>query len=173
MYKPWLNEEDFENVLFCSTHLYHNRTEVFYPGTGSTLKNTSTGNPSYPGGILNIPIDSHSSSYVWRLAYIQKVFPRLTEFKPDFILISAGFDAHATDVLNGGFSKLTEPDYKWVTERLVEIANTVCDGRIVSVMEGGYNTDGGGIFSPLAKSIEAHLEALLNDRGTKFIDDKV
>ncbi len=78
-------------------------------------------------------------------------------------MISAGFDAHSTDALNGHLAKLNECDYKWLTERLVEIANKCCDGRVVSVLEGGYNTMGGGAFSPLAKSIEAHLEALLND----------
>lgn len=171
VYKPWLNEDDFKNVFFCSTHLYKcEATDVFYPGTGSHLKNTRADqeNGFYPGGILNVPIPAHASAYVWRNMYTTKIFPRLMEFKPDFILVSAGFDAHQQDEIHSHMSSITEADYKWVTKKLQMIANTVCEGRLVSVMEGGYNTTGGGQFSPLAKSIEAHVEALVGDRGAKF-----
>lgn len=103
VYKPWLNEDDPENVLFISTHLYHQKYQnSFYPSSGTKIKNTKSDELEvYPGGILNIPYSAYSSSFVWRNEYLTKVFPRLIEFKPDFILISAGFDAHERDFING------------------------------------------------------------------------
>lgn len=89
------------------------------------------------------------------------IFPRLLEFRPDFILVSAGFDAHECDHLHDrNTTAITEFDYKWLTENLVRISNECCSGRLVSVLEGGYNTITGPI-SPLAQSIQMHVRALL------------
>ena len=85
----------------------------------------------------------------------------MLEFKPDFIFVSAGFDAHERDHLHSSKdTQITEFDYQWVTENLVRIANQCCSGRIVSVLEGGYNTNAGPL-SPLGQSIQYHVRALL------------
>lgn len=98
-------------------------------------------------------------SYV--LEYLELVFPRLIEFNPDFILVSAGFDAHEKDFLGStSFISISEFDYSWVTRELVKISNVCCDGRMISMLEGGYNTDGGGLFSPLGNSIYSHIYEL-------------
>ena len=92
--------DDGKNVLFASVHLFDNSQPttkgVFYPGTGSADENTNNNDDVvYPGGILNVPIyPGEATSDRWRQEFTQKVFPRLIEFEPDFILISAGFDAH-------------------------------------------------------------------------------
>lgn len=94
------------------------------------------------------------------------MFPRLLEFSPDFILISAGFDAHEKDLLGQASNiALTEFDYAWVTRELVKISNTCCEGRIISMLEGGYNTFGGGLHSPLGNSIYNHLYELSHDHS--------
>ena len=92
----------------------------------SPLENNKETSPSYPGGILNVPLSPgvEGRCHEWRRAFLTKVFPRLCEFKPDFILISAGFDAHEKDHLhNRGDTSVTEFDYQWITEQLVKIAN--------------------------------------------------
>lgn len=99
------------------------------------------------------------------------MLPRLFEFKPDFILISAGFDGHCKDLL-GEISplSLTEFDYAWLTRELVKISNTLCEGRIISMLEGGYNTTGEGLYSPLANSIYHHFLELSHNYGQTYID---
>jgi acetoin utilization deacetylase AcuC-like enzyme len=78
--------------------------------------------------------------------------PRLREFKPEMIFISAGFDAHYEDDM--GNMGLLEADYAWVTEQLLQVAKETAEGRIVSMLEGGY------VMSPLARSVTAHIKAL-------------
>jgi acetoin utilization deacetylase AcuC-like enzyme len=85
-----------------------------------------------------------------------EVLPRLAAFSPDLILISAGFDAHRRDGINSGLLGLVEEDYEWITDYLVRIANKTCEGRIVSMLEGGYRTQG-GVVSPFARSVAAHV----------------
>jgi len=107
------------------------------------------------------------------IEYLELVFPRLLEFKPDFILISAGFDAHEKDLL-GTVSNiaLNEFDYAWITKELVKISNTCWEGRIVSMLEGGYNTHGGGLHSPLGNSIYNHIYELSHDHNQLVIGNK-
>ncbi len=82
-------------------------------------------------------------------------------FEPDFILVSAGFDAHYLDHLHRqGETQVTEFDFQWLTENLQAIANRYCAGRLISVLEGGYNTNLGSL-SPLAQSVTFHVRALL------------
>lgn len=106
--------------------------------------------------------------------YRSTVFPRILAFSPDLILVSAGFDAHEKEEINGGFMALIDADYTWVTEELVKVANATCSGRIgesyaVSVLEGGYVV-GEGILSPFAKSVAAHLRALMTATWEKAGD---
>ncbi len=84
-----------------------------------------------------------------RSIYESDVFPRIAVFKPDFILVSAGFDFHDEDNILYENTSITEFDFEWVTLNLAKLANSLCEGRLVSVLEGGYNTNLGPI-SPLA-----------------------
>lgn len=112
--------------------------------------------------------ESGSGTYrhEWRNYFRNEIFTRLMEFKPDMIFISAGFDAHRKDTINAGYIALVEEDFEWVTTNLVRIANSCCEGRIVSALEGGYQT-GGEYCSAFAKSVKAHVLALeKGGRGT-------
>jgi len=97
----------------------------------------------------------------WRLNWIDNILPALHDFKPDLILISAGFDAHFQDEINHGFVGLVADDYAWLTSRVVQLANECCEGRVVSVLEGGYRIQG-EITSPFSRSVSAHVSALEN-----------
>ena len=99
-----------------------------------------------------------------RDAYRKRILPHLRDFDPDIIFVSAGFDAHKKDTMNFGYVGMVEDDYEWLTEQLVKIANTCCNGRIVSVLEGGYKIHG-GIVSPFARSVASHVRGLV-DGGT-------
>ena len=99
-----------------------------------------------------------------RDAYRKRILPHLRDFDPDIIFVSAGFDAHKKDTMNFGYVGMVEDDYEWITEQLVKIANTCCNGRIVSVLEGGYKIHG-GIVSPFARSVASHVRGLV-DGGT-------
>jgi hypothetical protein len=98
----------------------------------------------------------------WRTTMRGTVLPRLAAFAPDLILISAGFDAHRRDTINHGFIGLVEEDYEWITDYLVRIANKSCEGRVVSVLEGGYRIQG-GVVSPFARSVAAHVRPPVPD----------
>lgn len=111
---------------------------------------------------LSHPSDTPGKSrFRWREAYRKKIFPALVRFNPDLILISAGFDAHQKDSINFGFIGLLEEDYEWVTGQLVQVANRCCEGRVVSVLEGGYRIQGGPV-SAFGRSVAAHVRALLD-----------
>lgn len=140
------------------------RHGIFYPGTGGVEENTTEDQEEvYPGGILNVPLGlGHASAATWRKEFTEQVFPRLCEFQPDILFLSAGFDAHEEDHIHSqGDIGVTEFDYAWLTENLQKIANQFAEGRIVSVLEGGYNIKL-GTSSPLAQSVAAHVRALLN-----------
>ena len=183
-YKPWLDFQDGKNVLFSSVHLFDNYEleessennsdlpvksdfkSIFYPGTGGADENTSPYEANvYPGGILNVPIKPGDASAAnWRKSFTE-VFDRLVTFKPDFIFCSAGFDAHEYDQIHGSEDTgINEFDYEWLTENLQRIANQYCQGRLVSVLEGGYNIKLGPM-SPLMQSISAHVRTLKNTHG--------
>mmetsp|Transcript_25459 Transcript_25459/g.44294 ORF Transcript_25459/g.44294 Transcript_25459/m.44294 type:complete len:698 (-) Transcript_25459:62-2155(-) len=164
-YKPWLSDNDFDNVVFFSSHGYgHDEISVFYPASGSEEENKEC--------VMNLPFKYGTRSADFRKAYRDVVFPKMLEFKPDLIFISAGFDAHSLDDINHGFVAIDEDDYEWVTGELVRVANTCCKGRIISVLEGGYRTKGGPI-SALAQSVAAHVRKLsgrCNEEYTVPID---
>ena len=115
----------------------------FYPGTGY---------PPLADNMVNLPIPAYTKGDVIRRKIEQEWLPRLEEFKPEMIFISAGFDAHREDDL--GQLGLVEADYTWMTQQIKAIANKHAKGRIVSSLEGGYNLDA------LGRSVEAHLRAL-------------
>lgn len=101
-----------------------------------------------------------------RDAYRKSVIPSLLEFDPDMIFISAGFDAHRRDTMNFGYVGMIEEDYEWLTEQLVKVANTCCNGRVVSALEGGYKIHG-GIVSPFARSVASHVRALVDGGNSR------
>lgn len=95
----------------------------------------------------------------WRDTLRSRAFPRIHEFEPDMIFISAGFDSHEKEDIGNGFSRFIEFDYSWMTKEMQKLANLHCEGRIVSVLEGGYNLKG-GLLSPLAQSVSFHTAEL-------------
>jgi acetoin utilization deacetylase AcuC-like enzyme len=117
-----------------------------YPGTGAP-EETGVGN------IVNVPLPPGSGSEAFELAFTDRVLPAVDGFAPDLIVISAGFDAHRSDPLAA--INLTEADYAWATEALMEIADRRCQGRVVSLLEGGYDLEA------LAASVAAHVTALM------------
>ena len=136
-------EED-PSVLFASTHQY-----PFYPGTGAW---SETGIGKGRGATLNCPMRAGSDDKDYEAAFMEKILPAIDQFKPEFIIISAGFDAHRDDPL--GEINLSTGFYGWMTDRIMEMADKHAGGRIVSVLEGGYN------LAMLPLCIEEHLKGL-------------
>lgn len=131
-----------QTVMYCSTH-----EMPLYPGTGAV------GERGKFNTIVNAPLRAGDGGDAFREAMETAVFPRLRGFKPDILIISAGFDAHTRDPLAN--LNLVEADYTWVTRKLMEIADDSANGRIVSMLEGGYDLQG------LARSAAAHVTALM------------
>lgn len=132
-------------ALFVSSHQF-----PLWPGTG---KADETG---AQGSILNVPLAPGSDGVAFRAAYEAQVFPRLEAFAPELVIVSAGFDAHADDPL--AQLNLREDDFVWVTQKLCDIAARHAGGRLVSVLEGGYDLDA------LGRSVAAHVGVLM-ERG--------
>lgn len=107
----------------------------------------------------------------WRQAFRDNVFPKLVDFKPDLILLSAGFDGHRREIVNWGYASVIESDFEWLTDHLVSISNAVCDGRLVSVLEGGYNFHG-RIASAFARSVAAHVRSLSSGSQQIWTNDE-
>jgi acetoin utilization deacetylase AcuC-like enzyme len=119
-----------------------------YPGTGYPSE-TGVGN------IINVPLSAGDAGVEFRKKYNTIVLPALRHFKPDLLLISAGFDAHKDDPLAS--IMLVEDDFRWLTEALMKIADSYCKGRIISVLEGGYH------LNSLASSVAVHVKTLMGD----------
>ena len=130
-----------KDLFYGSTHQM-----PLFPGTGA-LSDTGVGN------ILNAPLNPLDGSARFREAFQTRILPALHDFGPDLVLISAGFDAHREDPL--AQIELTEEDFTWVTEKLAEMADKHAGGRIVSMLEGGYDLDA------LARSTAVHVRALM------------
>ncbi len=131
-----------ERALFCSSHQM-----PLYPGTGAASERGAHGN------VLNVPLKPMTGGVEMRQVYGDLILPRVKEFRPDLILVSAGFDAHQDDPLAS--LNWSVEDFAWVTRRLCELAGEVCDGRLVSTLEGGYDLDA------LADSVAAHVKELM------------
>jgi acetoin utilization deacetylase AcuC-like enzyme len=129
-----------DNVFYTSTHQW-----PLFPGTGGPDDQIS-------GRILNVPLPAGTDSQTFRAVYEKTIFPALHDFKPDLLMISAGFDAHRNDPL--AQMNLDEDDFKWITRELCAIADTHTGGRVVSVLEGGYN------LQALKRSVECHILSL-------------
>lgn len=127
---------------------------VFYASTHQWPLFPNTGGPEdqLPGRVLNIPLDAGTGSTTFRQAYVEQVFPALNDFQPDLLMISAGFDAHQDDPL-ANFN-LNEDDFAWVTQELCKIAEKHSKGRVISVLEGGYN------LPALKNCVAAHILSL-------------
>lgn len=107
-----------------------------------------------------------------RDSYRKQILPNLLDFDPDIIFVSAGFDGHKKDSMNYGYVGMVEEDYEWITNQLVKVANSCCNGRIVSVLEGGYKIHG-GIVSPFARSVASHVRSLVEGGNSRELYDKV
>jgi acetoin utilization deacetylase AcuC-like enzyme len=129
-------------VLYCSTH-----EMPLFPGTGATSERGAHDN------IVNAPLRAGDAGEEFQAAFELAILPRLTAFCPDFIVISAGFDAHAGDPLAN--LNLTEADFAWVTRKILEVAESCAGSRVVSVLEGGYDLEA------LARSTAAHVMVLM------------
>ena len=130
------------NLFYASTHQM-----PLYPGTGAPDERGVAQN------ILNVPLTPYSGSDAFRAAMSNAILPAVESFAPDFIFISAGFDAHKSDPL--AQLELTENDFGWATARICELAKKACSGRVVSTLEGGYDLDA------LGRSTAAHVSALM------------
>jgi acetoin utilization deacetylase AcuC-like enzyme len=128
--------------MYCSTH-----EMPLFPGTGAVSERGEHDT------IVNAPLRAGDGGDKFREAFETVILPRLREFKPDILIISAGFDAHTRDPLAN--LNLVEADFTWVTQRLMQIADETAQGRVVSVLEGGYDLQG------LARSAAAHVTALM------------
>jgi len=128
--------------MYASTHQMPH-----YPGTGAISERGEHDQ------IVNAPLRAGDGGETFREAMETAILPRVDAFSPDLIIVSAGFDAHRRDPL--GAINLVEADYAWITRRLMDIARKRCTGRIVSLLEGGYDLEG------LSRSVAAHVAALM------------
>jgi acetoin utilization deacetylase AcuC-like enzyme len=135
--------EDDDSLFLASIHQM-----PLYPGSGAADE-TGVGN------IVNAPVAPHVAREAWRATFAGGLMPPLEAFRPDLILISAGFDAHRRDPL--AHQSLEAADFAWATRAVIEVARRVCDGTVVSALEGGYDLEG------LARSAVAHVQALGED----------
>jgi acetoin utilization deacetylase AcuC-like enzyme len=136
---------DDPGLFYASTHQY-----PLYPGTGAASE-TGVGN------IVNAPLAPGAGSRQFRLAFSGEILPALDAFRPEMVLISAGFDAHRRDPL--AQLMLDESDYAWVTEQLLDVALRHSGGRVVSTLEGGYD------LAALGTSAAAHVGMLMAARA--------
>jgi len=137
--------EDDDTVFYFSTHQY-----PFYPGTGARAER---GHGRGAGFTLNVPMPAGSGDDAYLEVFRDRLLPALEGFRPEFILISAGFDAHRDDPLAN--MRLTEAGYAALTTLVKEAADRLCGGRLVALLEGGYD------LRALAASVEAHLRSLM------------
>ena len=141
--------EERADVLFISIH---EDGRYLYPGTGHA---NETGRGAGEGYTLNVPMAPRTGDQQWIAAFDEKIVPKLEACKPQFLLISAGFDAAKEDPLS--HIELTERGFAHMTRRLVEVAERHCEGRIVSTLEGGYD------LAALSRCAAAHVQELLKD----------
>jgi acetoin utilization deacetylase AcuC-like enzyme len=132
---------DNEKVLYISTHQY-----PYYPGSGSEKEKGKYNN------IFNIPLEAGTTAAEYLNAY-EHVLNKLKEFKPEFLLFSAGFDAHIDDPL--AQLRLSSEDFYTLTKRTLEISKPFCNGNVVSILEGGYD------LKALQESTQRHVDALI------------
>ena len=130
------------DFLYASTH-----QSPLYPGTGAA------GERGQGGNVINVPLAPGADGAVFRTAFERRVLPALEAFRPEFVFISAGFDAHRADPL--AELCLDESDFAWATSEICALARRHCAGRVVSTLEGGYD------LAALARSAAAHVHAMM------------
>jgi len=131
-----------KTVMYCSTHQM-----PLFPGTGAVIESGEHNT------IVNAPLRPGDGAAKFRDAFESRILPRLAEFQPELVIISAGFDAHMRDPLAN--INLEEADFAWATQKLMDIADRHAGGRIVSLLEGGYDLEA------LGNSVAAHVTALM------------
>jgi len=160
--KHALDKHALSRVAIVDFDVHHgNGTEQIFSGDERVLYASSYQHPFYPysdpgdshDNILHMPLEAGSTGEVFRQMYTERLFPALEAFQPELIMISAGFDAHKADPM--GQLRLDDSDYTWVTDQLMAIAGRHCQGRIVSVLEGGYNLDS------LGRAAYCHIRSLM------------
>ncbi|MEW5729692.1 MAG: histone deacetylase family protein [Pseudomonadota bacterium] len=133
---------DEPGMMYCSTHQEH-----AYPNTGFVEETGGLGR------MVNVPLPAGSGSDQFREAFEMVILPKLRDFSPELVIISAGFDAHAADPL--AHLRLKTQDFRWATEKLCEVAGECANNRVVSVLEGGYD------LNALAASVREHVRVLM------------
>src|ERR1700691_3378527 len=133
---------DDKSVMYCSTHQM-----PLFPGTGAVIESGEHNT------VVNAPLRPGDGGEQFRSAFETRVLPRLREFRPELVIISAGFDAHMRDPLAS--INLTEDDFVWATQKIMDVADQCADGRIISLLEGGYD------LQALGQSVAAHVTALM------------
>ena len=131
-----------KSVMYCSTHQM-----PLFPGTGAV------GETGDYNTVVNAPLRPGDGGEAFRAAFENRILPRLSDFQPELIVVSAGFDAHMRDPLAN--LNLVEADFFWATQKIMEVADQCADGRVVSLLEGGYDLEA------LANSAAAHVTALM------------
>jgi acetoin utilization deacetylase AcuC-like enzyme len=131
------------SVMYCSTHQM-----PLYPGTGAVSESGEFDT------VVNAPLRPGDGGEAFRAAFENRVLPRLRDFAPELVIISAGFDAHMRDPLAN--LNLVEADFAWATQKLMDVADRFADDRVVSLLEGGYDLEA------LANSTAAHVTALMH-----------
>ena len=138
-----------QDIYWSDKDLYYGSTHEMplFPGTGA-LAETGVGN------IFNAPLRAGDTGERFRDAFESRILPALHDFGPDLVVISAGFDAHQADPLAN--LRLVEADFSWATEKLADMAGRHCHGRVVSLLEGGYD------LNALARSVAVHVKTLMD-----------
>ncbi len=138
-----------QEIFWSDKDLFYGSTHQMplFPGTGAV-------NETGVGNICNAPLREGDGGEQFRTAFNERVLPALNAFSPDLVLISAGFDGHEADPLAG--TRLVEADFMWATEQLANVAERHCNGRVVSMLEGGYN------LTALAQSVGVHVRTLMD-----------
>ncbi|HBB40857.1 MAG: hypothetical protein COW73_07475 [Nitrospirae bacterium CG18_big_fil_WC_8_21_14_2_50_70_55] len=131
-------------VVYCSLHQY-----PFYPGSGAT---SERGHGPAEGNVVNCPLPAGSGDAAYRVAFESRILPALERFRPELLLLSAGFDAADDDPLGG--QRLSAAGFRWLGEQLVAVAERHARGRLISLLEGGYNT------ASLGQRVVDHLRVL-------------
>ncbi len=132
-----------KTVMYCSTHQM-----PLFPGTGAV------GETGEHNTIVNAPLRPGDGGAAFRAAFETRILPRLSEFKPELVIISAGFDAHMRDPLAN--INLAEADFIWVTQKIMDLADSCAGGRVISMLEGGYD------LQALGNSVAAHVATLMH-----------
>jgi len=160
--KHAIKKYGLERVAILDFDVHHgNGTEDIVDGNSNILFCSSFQHPFYPGGYrenvphqrMNVPLPSGCKGADFRSAIESTWLPELESFKPELIIVSAGFDAHAEDPLAGLL--LSDADFLWITQQIVDVADRHAEARVVSMLEGGYS------LPALARSASAHVRVLM------------